>query len=244
MFITNNYNSDEFNFSCYSWPPPLSLSGPFFYNENEYIGSGAFRAVYKARDASTNQPVVAKKFRNFNPLHERYWAEDMKASQQSQVLSQMFNQETKTDKPIRFIIPVMCNCLLNIPPPFISGEKVLIEPYLGKNVYRKFNSNSGWEDKNCGFSMGAFSHFTYHITNGSMLVCDLQGVKKNNEYILTDPVICSLSQSYGMTDLGEAGIRSFFANHDCTILCKSTWRKHSSPQKYAQVIMGTTFVIR
>jgi len=75
-----------------------------------------------------------------------------------------------------------------------------------------------------------------------MLVCDLQGIKHDKEYILTDPVICSDPRQYGLTDLGEDGIRSFFNNHTCTGLCKSDWKRHYSPKNYSNVIRGTTFL--
>jgi hypothetical protein len=195
-----------------------------------------------AKDSITNQPLVAKKFRDSNPLHERFWSEDINASQEAKRFAVLFNEEMQSSKPLQFVLPIVDECTSNISLPFIAGEKILVEPFLGKDVYQKFNSNSGWENKECGLSMGAFSHFTYHISSGKMLVCDLQGVKKDNAYILTDPVICSLNRSFGITDLGEDGIRSFFANHDCTGLCRSTWRKHGSPKRYRNVIRGTTYL--
>ena len=91
--------------------------------------------------------------------------------------------------------------------------------------------------------MPAFSHYTYHASGGKELVCDLQGVKRSNRYVLTDPVICSLREDYGLTDMGEAGIQAFFANHKCTEICQN-WRKHSNPKKTISTVQGTTFRLR
>ncbi|CAF2177041.1 unnamed protein product [Rotaria magnacalcarata] len=172
-------NSSAFDFNIYSWPPSDTIPITRFMSSDSCIG----------------QPLVMKKFRDKNPLHESDWSEDILASKEAQRLAILFNSELNSNKPIRFIAPYIDECRNNIWPPFIGGEKILAEPYLGKNVYKKFNLNSGWEDKNCRLSTGAFSHFIYRITSGTNLVCDLQGIKNNNEYILTDPVICSIKNS-------------------------------------------------
>ncbi len=110
-------------------------------------------------------------------------------------------------------------------------------------VNTRILSNSEYGNKSCGSTMAIFSHFTYHNSGGTMLICNLQRVKTNNGYILTDPVICSVQGVFGVTDIGDNGIPSFFASHDCTESCKTTWRKHGSPKPFQKVIMGTTFLL-
>eukprot|EP00752_Nemacystus_decipiens_P008919 g7962.t1 len=80
----------------------------------------------------------------------------------------------------------------------------------------------------------AFSHFTYHHSERTMLVCDLQGVMSDNSpedphvagvFELTDPVIHFQSktgqkQVYGRTDLGRKGMHKFFRTHECNDVCK------------------------
>eukprot|EP00483_Globobulimina_turgida_P008054 UN08070 len=83
-----------------------------------------------------------------------------------------------------------------------DGEYILVEDYLpGK--FEKFNSNTGWV-KNNTLSLNAFSHWSYHHSNGEYLICDLQGVSEENKYELTDPVIMSTEKDkiFGNTDLG------------------------------------------
>ena len=238
-----NISATSFDFDSHTWPPSGNISSTRFITQGEHISDGSFRACYLGKDTITGQPIVLKKFRDYSPLEEKYWTEDVQASRESQRFANLFNKEIKSSKPITFIVPIVYDCSSNICKPFRAGEKVLVEPFLGKDVYQKFNSNSGWQDKSCGLSMPAFSHFTYHQSGGTMLVCDLQGVKINDRYILTDPVICSIKRAFGITDLGEDGIRSFFANHECTDLCQQTWKKHGSPKQYRKVIMGTTFLL-
>jgi hypothetical protein len=232
-----------FDFNRYNWPPAGNITPTRFVTNGEYIAEGTCRLCYLGKDTVTGQPVVLKKFKKHIPKEEIFWTKDIQASREAQRFADHFNAEMKSSKPIRFIQPVVYECQSNVCAPFLKGEKVLVEPFLGKDVYNKFNSNSGYEDKNCGSTMAAFSHFTYHISDGKMLVCDLQGVKREDEYILTDPVICSVQQTFGVTDVGEEGIRSFFANHECTELCKSIWKRHGSPKQYRKVIMGTTFLL-
>ena len=54
-----------------------------------------------------------------------------------------------------------------------DGRPVLVEPLI-EGTYAKFNSNSGWVNE--GYNMmQALSHFSYHVTEGRYLLCDLQG---------------------------------------------------------------------
>ncbi|XP_062513152.1 alpha-protein kinase vwkA-like [Corticium candelabrum] len=98
------------------------------------------------------------------------------------------------------------------------NDYVAIEDFI-TGVYEKFNSNSGWVNSNGHLFASAFSHYTWHKTNGRELVCDLQGVRKGDSYELTDPAIHSLNRLYGMTDLGQRGMDAFFDSHQCNELC-------------------------
>lgn len=59
--------------------------------------------------------------------------------------------------------------------------------------------------------MQALSHFSFHISGGHLLLCDLQGGLMRNGVSLTDPVIMSRDMAYGVTDLGTKGISNFFS---------------------------------
>lgn len=113
----------------------------------------------------------------------------------------------------------------------IGGTKYLVEPLI--RYFTKYTSNNGWiaakeEEGDSVLAMEAFSHYTYHRSGGSLIVCDLQGRYRfdrfsntKRRFELTDPAICSRRRSYGPTDLGEKGIESFFFNHYCNKFCNA-----------------------
>lgn len=67
----------------------------------------------------------------------------------------------------------------------------------------------------------AFSHWTYVVTSSNMIVVDLQGVERDDEFILTDPSIHSDQFEFGNTNLGQEGIHRFFKTHNCGNICKA-----------------------
>ena len=54
------------------------------------------------------------------------------------------------------------------------SEQVLVEDYLVGD-FIKWNSNSGWTQHE-GSMIQAFCHWTYHYTDGKILLCDAQGM--------------------------------------------------------------------
>jgi len=241
----------KFNFRAHRWPPSdWNGDTKRFKTNAEYqrapLASGSFRDAYLGWDSKTNQTVVAKRFRKGHPTEERFWREDILAADVAARYAAQFNEHLRSSKPVRVVKPVVDFCAgFGSGSPFKQGECVLIEPFLGRD-YKKFNSNSGWVNNDCGVSMAALSHFSYHISKGRELLCDLQGVKDKDEYVLTDPVICSSSgEKYGLTDCGKAGMVKFFRRHKCTALCNPSWLKMSDAEARnvgdIPTIRGTTF---
>ena len=80
----------------------------------------------------------------------------------------------------------------------------------------------------------AFSHFTHDVTDGYLLVCDLQGIpsidgKGKETLLLTDPAIhCSKHLRFGKTNLSTAGISKFFSKHVCNKYCQALGLKMPS----------------
>lgn len=100
--------------------------------------------------------------------------------------------------------------------------------------WRKWNNNSGAVTMS-GYSviLQAFSHWTHHITAGRMMVVDLQGVKAEDGYLLTDPALhCDdlLRFRETRTNLGVKGMREFFRTHTCSELCSKLGLVASSIQ--------------
>jgi len=67
-----------------------------------------------------------------------------------------------------------------------------------------------------------FSHFTWSVTDGKRLVCDLQGVWNHVDgFVLTDPALHYHRgrHKHGGTDKGQDGIDNFFKTHTCSPMC-------------------------
>ena len=114
-----------------------------------------------------------------------------------------------------------------------------VEPFL-QGDFLKWNTNSLLPDQlrvaghEADVGPQAYSHFTYHDSQGDLMVVDIQGavqrgVDHNRNYMLTDPQIHSMmseqivdegQQLYGGGDRGEEGMNDFFKGHKCSQLCK------------------------
>ncbi|CAB5347078.1 unnamed protein product [Rhizophagus irregularis] len=101
-----------------------------------------------------------------------------------------------------------------------------IEPKL-QGEYKRFNSNTGVITE-LRPTLEAFVHFTYEYTEKYLVVCDLQGIELNDEFLLTDPAIhCVDTLRFGRTNFGEEGINQcFLANHRCNDICKKLKLRH------------------
>jgi hypothetical protein len=91
--------------------------------------------------------------------------------------------------------------------------------------------------------MQALSHFSYHLTGGRYVFCDIQGGIYPNEVVLTDPVILSWDGSYGVTDLGPKGISSFFSSHVCNEFCKRDWLVPHDRTRYFTPKRGSSMML-
>ncbi|CAB5354754.1 unnamed protein product [Rhizophagus irregularis] len=96
-----------------------------------------------------------------------------------------------------------------------------IEPRLKDAEYKRFNTNTGVITE-LRPTLEAFVHFTYEYTKEYLVVCDLQGIELNNEFLLTDPAIhCIDPLRFGRTNFGKNGIKQLFlGNHRCNDVCK------------------------
>ncbi|KAJ6789691.1 hypothetical protein PWT90_00555 [Aphanocladium album] len=146
--------------------------------ENPFA-KGMFRWVAEGRYTSgprSGQPAVLKWFKSGSVFSEDFFKYDIKA----------------VDKALEGGLR--------------EDEKILVEPFI--DDYQKFNSNTGWTNDDDGWAevMQALSHFSYHISGGFYVLCDLQGGIYAREVVLSDPVILSRTRQFGVTDLGPDGI--------------------------------------
>jgi len=71
------------------------------------------------------------------------------------------------------------------------------------------------------------------------LLCDLQGGVYADCAILTDPILMSMTRSYGPTDLGKEGITTFFARHVCGRYCRAHWQRPKSKAVFFPECQGS-----
>ena len=103
---------------------------------------------------------------------------------------------------------------------FLKSHAVSVDTARGKRFYNlermlpagtkfiKYSNNVGyWDDDEFDETLARFSQWTHEVTRGYMMVVDLQGVKTDKEYILTDPVLhCKDIDRFGSTNMGELGM--------------------------------------
>jgi hypothetical protein len=96
--------------------------------------------------------------------------------------------------------------------------------------FEKFNTNTGYSSPDSELAQ-AFSHYTWSVSHGRVLVCDLQGWKTDKGYLLTDPAIHTSDTSYlpVPTNLHLEGMIYFFQGHKCGATCQLLDLKMPTP---------------
>ncbi|KAL8404396.1 hypothetical protein RB594_009298 [Gaeumannomyces avenae] len=212
--------------------------------ENPFA-SGAFRWVAKGSYTGgprQGQASVLKWFKTGAVFEDDYFVLDIKASGKALEIVNRFNQLGVVDKAVKVNVPQVWVFDKHSGP--WAGQKGLSEPFIQN--YQKFNSNTGWNDETRPWAqvMQALSHFSYHISGGNYVLCDLQGGIYQQELVLSDPVILSQTREYGVTDLGAEGISSFFSQHSCNSYCRPNWTQPANPRTYFDPVPGTTMIRR
>ena len=129
---------------------------------------------------------------------------------------------------------------INGSPKYFNVE-VLLSDY--KERFTKWNNNCGYvSEANYSATLDAFSHWTYTITEGFLMVVDLQGVDRDDRYILTDPSIHCKEPRFGLTNLGNYGMEQFFKSHRCGSVCeamkleKNRYMKSTTPRRLSKLL--------
>ena len=117
---------------------------------------------------------------------------------------------------------------------------ISVENYI-EGEYNKYNNNAGWINDNLNETSliaQAFSHFSWQITRGYLMIVDLQGVNG----VLTDPQIhCMNNKKFGKGNLGYIGIMKFFMSHICNGYCKQLELIH--PRRYFEINKDYQFFV-
>ena len=122
-----------------------------------------------------------------------------------------------------------------------ENEWLAIEPFMEGN-YKKYISNTCTycsitdDDK----ALSSFMHWNWVYSKGRTIVSDIQGIKKNNHYELTDPAIQSINNKFGLTDLGILGLACFLIRHKHNEYCKDLpWPEEKEIQKILKFQLPT-----
>ncbi|XP_052060728.1 alpha-protein kinase 1-like [Mytilus californianus] len=108
---------------------------------------------------------------------------------------------------------------------FSMDDIVLIEDRI-EGLFRNFICVDGTSEYDCPPILKAFLHFTYHKSEGKLVICDFQGAEDESKILhLTVPTVHSIEMSFGPKDQGEEGIKEVFSNHKCNELCRKDWMK-------------------
>jgi hypothetical protein len=158
---------------------------------------------------------------------------DCEAQVICEYLAKLFNEKlSKTSPPSlsageRPLKPLKLQFLT--PKVMRVGQRWMSFEKFRTGAMTKLNSNYGHVEADASFRQEvelaqAFSHFTYDITRGYLLVCDIQGFRQQHRgqsyLMLTDPAIhCPLVAShrgvprFGGTNLQDNGIEAFFRTY-------------------------------
>ncbi|XP_022097540.1 alpha-protein kinase 1-like isoform X1 [Acanthaster planci] len=210
----------------------------------------AYKGTFHGNARTEGERCVVKVYKDEYLVHlkDYAWKVDDRVYRKAREMAQLFNARykpstatefvapefTKVDKRATFyflgFIPFERNVkgkiagtrdnVSNIIP---ANASIAVERFL-EGDYVKYSSNTGYVNPDFPApTLAAFSHFTYHASNGEFLVSDLQGVYNRQGFCLTDPAIQSGGSelnAHGPTDLGKYGIVKFFQTHNCNKLCK------------------------
>ena len=200
------------------------------------FAEGASRRAYRGMRwtpaAKWGQKAVVKEYKDAYTWAQGDWDTAVSTYKKAKDLADRFNVQSRTNFPIQIV-----DCDIqkvssqnNEGRPKLN-EWVMVEDFL-EGDFQKYISNSGWVKPRCFSeypSMPAFAHWSWVHTGGSLMVCDLQGVRYDSKYVLTDPAILSLERNYGSTDLSLVGMGLFFLSHQCTDVCRSLGIVHKRP---------------
>ncbi|KJZ73088.1 hypothetical protein HIM_07472 [Hirsutella minnesotensis 3608] len=211
-----------------------SIMFPFAEGTFRYAGRGTYTSGERK-----NEACVVKWFKDRSDISEDWYKFDIMVTSMALEIINEFNKLKLIPEVIKINMPEVWKSEDVI--ELWSGRRTLVEPFIQN--WKKFNSNSGWNVRNDkeAYGLQALSHFSYHVSGGKHVLCDLQGGLYVNQIILSDPVILSRTREFGVTDLGPDGITQFFNEHKCNKYCKN-WLKPQGPKTQSTVstVQGTT----
>ena len=204
-----------------------SYSG--FVGQPPDIGEGKYKVVRKGTYAN-GEPAADKFLKTGVTFSSECFLDDVKNAEAALKYVAGFYDyiEKETHFKGRVSIKVNIPAVWKQSDGLLTGQNMLREPFI--NNFKKFNSNSGATDLTAPVAQ-ALSHYSYHASDGNEILCDLQGGKVGETYVLSDVVLMSKTKKYGNTDLGVTGIENWMHCHRCNQFCSSQWKKWSGARR-------------
>ena len=192
--------------------------------DSKPFAQGRFRMAYKGTytdpPKKAGQTCVVKELKDSYTWKPTDWNMTLDIQREAQKLAEGFNQFSSTDHPIHFTDVVVHKVTKSVGRPKLN-EYVVVEDFI-PGTYKKWVNNYG-DISDESKSMPAFAHWSWVHTKGEIMIADLQGVRGDHEYVLTDPVLLSgtVHGKYGCTDTAIEGMAMFFLKHQCNEFCNS-----------------------
>ena len=189
--------------------------------EHEPFATGGMRHAFRMWIVGDSNLYVAKEFLRHQP--PEMYREEWDVHQTAQELASLFNAQ----KPPKVVTFQNTWCAASASGQSITiiflifihaahGHRMLLCEQFLDGDYQKHNCASGWLPKCPRQTPQAFSHFTFCVTKGQMVVVDLQGV----EDTYTDPAVLTRNgKGFGIGNIGLTGIDDFLASHRCNPVC-------------------------
>jgi hypothetical protein len=196
--------------------------------------------IFPSKSLNTSRMLVYKRYRK-PPVSNCLYFKDVYMQMKAGEYAEKFSKQAG-EKGMKLKVEMVHAAVMKTKDGIYYG----IEPELNFAKYKKWSGNGFLPEDifsdDSSIVPLAFSHFTFKESKGKELVCDLQGVKERNTYMLTDPQIHTDPQNaeYGMGNLGKEGIDKFFEGHRCSPLCKSLDLKEG-PQGEHKDSLSETF---
>ncbi len=180
----------------------------------------AYKGEYTAPPDKRGKKCVVKKMKASYTWKPTDWDETQQILDTSKELADGFNKYCSTNRPVKFVdMEVVQVTNVEDYSQVRLQEYVTVEEYIPGD-YIKWCNNYGAIDTR-STSMPAFVHWSWAHTKGEIMIADLQGVRNDDAYILTDPCLLSGTHGgkYGCTDMGIEGMAMFFLSHTCNDFC-------------------------
>ncbi len=188
------------------------------------FAEGRFRRAYKGiftkPPSKEGMQCVVKEKKASYTWAATDWDIAVEVYKKAQSLADNFNKELPCTKKVMYVNAEVQKVTKSLHGTPKLNEYVLVEDYIpGK--FTKWCNNYGYISSDSRL-MPAFMHWSWVSSKGCIMIADLQGIKEEAKYILTDPVVMSNTTGgkYGSTDTGVEGIAMFFLKHTCNDLCR------------------------